>query len=300
MKVRALEYTSLTKDELDRINQKTKDLSLNDQLWYIALLADSKVKVFVFNDFETILFIPYRKKFLITYAYMPFFLQKLSFIGSEKGQNPIIEKLLKAVRFGEISMFNSTESIPFDFSRIRKNFTLQLNKSYLDLRKKYSENHRRNLAKTDKIKIEITEEIEPLIAIFIDEKSSVFHKKELRSFVENIHKLFKHPKLKDNLLIVSASDSNQIIASSLFIKFNNVIYYILGTSIKSSQHVSSKGLFKIFDYVIELYSETDTILDFEGSDMPGIARFFKGFGSREEEYTFLKWNKLPIIIKYFK
>jgi hypothetical protein len=74
----------------------------------------------------------------------------------------------------------------------------------------------------------------------------------------------------------------------------------LGTSIKSSQQVSSKGLFKIFDYVIELYSETDTILDFEGSDVLGIARFFKGFGSIEEEYTFLKWNKLPIIIKYFK
>lgn len=300
MKVRVLEYTSLTKDELDRINQKTKDLSLNDQLWYIALLAGSKVKVFVFNDFETILFIPYRKKFLITYAYMPFFLQKLSFIGIEKGQKPIIEKLLKAVRFGEISMFNSTESIPFDFSRIRKNFTLQLNKSYLDLRKKYSENHRRNLAKTHKIKIEITEEIEPLIAIFIEEKSSVFQNKELKSFIENIHKLVKNPKLKDNLLIVSASDSNQIIASSLFIKFNNVIYYILGTSIKSSQQVSSKGLFKIFDYVIELYSETNTILDFEGSDVPGIARFFKGFGSSEEEYTFLRWNKLPAIIKHFK
>jgi hypothetical protein len=45
--------------------------------------------------------------------------------------------------------------------------------------------------------------------------------------------------------------------------------------------------------VINRFSGTKTILDFEGSDIPGIKRFFKGFGSKEEKYYFVKWNRLP-------
>ena len=300
MQVAVLDYKGLTKEELDQLNQKTKEQSLNNQLWYIALLADSKVKVFVFNNFETILFVPYRKKFQITYAYMPVFLQKLSFIGEENGQRPIIEELFKYVRFGEVSMFSTIEEKRFDYSRIRKNFTLCLNKPYVELRKNYNENHRRNISKTDNLTIQITEEIDPLISIFKSEKSTSFQKKNMRNLVQNVHKLINSPQLIDKLLIFNALEFNQIVASAIFIKFNHVIYYIIGASIKSSHKVSSKGLFKIFDHLIKQYSETDMLLDFEGSDVPGIARFFKGFGSQEEDYKFLRWNKLPAIIKRLK
>ena len=91
MQINVLEYSQLTDENLQRLNQETKDLSLNSQLWFLSLLADFKVKVFVFNDFETILFVPYRKKLGITYAYMPNFIQKLAFIGSEEGIQPITQ-----------------------------------------------------------------------------------------------------------------------------------------------------------------------------------------------------------------
>jgi hypothetical protein len=45
---------------------------------------------------------------------------------------------------------------------------------------------------------------------------------------------------------------------------------------------------QVIDSILKKYSETDYILDFEGSMIPGIARFFKSFGAKEEEYFSFK------------
>jgi hypothetical protein len=42
------------------------------------------------------------------------------------------------------------------------------------------------------------------------------------------------------------------------------------------------------------------MLDFEGSDIPGIADFYKGFGGLDEPYYFCKWNQLPWFYRIFK
>jgi hypothetical protein len=42
------------------------------------------------------------------------------------------------------------------------------------------------------------------------------------------------------------------------------------------------------------------ILDFEGSEIPGIARFFKSFGAEKFHYYRLKMNRLPWFIKLIK
>ncbi len=44
----------------------------------------------------------------------------------------------------------------------------------------------------------------------------------------------------------------------------------------------------------------DLILDFEGSSIPGLARFYKGFGANPSNFFLLKYNNLPFPFKYFK
>jgi hypothetical protein len=229
---------------------------------------------------------------------MPNFIQKLSFIGKDVGIEQIITELQRQLKFGEISLSNCENR--FDLIKPRTNFRLDLNGNFSQLRNNFSSNHKRNISKSKHLEIRETRNIEDLILIFRKEKINAFSLESLNRIELDLNKLLLVQELKDYLLILNAFDSNVLIASALFIHFNGVLYYIIGCSLKSDSSVSSNGLFKIFDVVINRFSESKTILDFEGSDIPGIARFFKGFGSSEETYYFVKWNRLPFLLNKFK
>jgi hypothetical protein len=44
----------------------------------------------------------------------------------------------------------------------------------------------------------------------------------------------------------------------------------------------------LLNTIIEEYASTNKILDFEGSQLPGIKNFFKSFGAKKESYFLLK------------
>ncbi|MDP2115636.1 MAG: hypothetical protein Q8K69_16440, partial [Bacteroidota bacterium] len=60
------------------------------------------------------------------------------------------------------------------------------------------------------------------------------------------------------------------------------------------------AMHKIVDQFIQEHSGSLLTLDFEGSSIPGIARFYAGFGSEPEQYYCLKSNRLPIPLRWFK
>ena len=53
----------------------------------------------------------------------------------------------------------------------------------------------------------------------------------------------------------------------------------------------------LIDSVIREFSPSKLVLDFEGSNDPNLARFYKGFGAKEVEYKSLIINRLPLPVK---
>ena len=51
---------------------------------------------------------------------------------------------------------------------------------------------------------------------------------------------------------------------------------------------------------IKKYCNSNIILDFEGSDFPEFARFYKQYGATAEIYKLVKINKLPWPISLLK
>lgn len=300
MNVRVLDYDCLSEIEVAFLNKFSETKALFEQLWFIALLSDNKVKIFINGDYETVLFVPYRSKFGVKYAFMPVFLQKLSFQGRNSGRDLIVKELIKTIRFGEISFSISPEEKFFDHCKSRKNLTLDLNKPYDDIRSKFSEHHKRNCNKARKLRVSESSDLTGLISIYKSEKRNTLRGKQLNEFIGNLLKLEKYEVIKKSSIILNAFDENRLVASIFFLNFNGVLYYILGSSIKSDKAVSQYGLYRLFDHLINLYSNQGLILDFEGSDVPGIARFFRGFGGSESEYQFVRWNDLPFPLKSIK
>jgi hypothetical protein len=70
-----------------------------------------------------------------------------------------------------------------------------------------------------------------------------------------------------------------------------------------SSHIDGKekrSMYLLFNHVIEQFCNKNLVLDFEGSERAGIARFFKGFGADKQFYFHLRINRLPWYIRWLK
>lgn len=59
-------------------------------------------------------------------------------------------------------------------------------------------------------------------------------------------------------------------------------------------------MFLLIDEFIKQYASRNMILDFEGSNIEGVARFYAGFGAKPFNYPALKINKLFYPLRLIK
>ena len=104
-------------------------------------------------------------------------------------------------------------------------------------------------------------------------------------------------KKHDSCLVLGVQNAdNQLVAGAFFITSHKKIVFLFSGADESNKELH--GLSFLLDFVIEKYSGTDFIFDFEGSDNEGLARFYKGFGGKEIFYSELKFNKLNKISNF--
>ncbi|MFX6040696.1 hypothetical protein ABTE96_22240, partial [Acinetobacter baumannii] len=78
---------------------------------------------------------------------------------------------------------------------------------------------------------------------------------------------------------------------ALLLQKYNRIYNVLNSVTKEGRKLHANHW--LFHKIIEEFSNSNMIFDFEGSSIPGIRNFYKGFDPMEEQYTILKFNLLP-------
>jgi hypothetical protein len=78
------------------------------------------------------------------------------------------------------------------------------------------------------------------------------------------------------------NETGQTIAAICLVRHGNRVFNLLAAS--SPNGFDLHGMTRLLDGVIRTHAGTDTILDFEGSDLPGVALFFRGFGAEKVGY----------------
>lgn len=81
-------------------------------------------------------------------------------------------------------------------------------------------------------------------------------------------------------------DAGETIAALLLVRHGNRVFNLLAAS--SPKGFALHGMTRLLDGVIRDQAGTETILDFEGSDLPGVALFFRGFGAQRVGYWSLR------------
>lgn len=257
----------------------------------------------VLGDYTAVMPLTWRKKYGISYLYQPFCTAQLGVFGNEIDQvltDQFIQMIPSFFKLVEIS-FNSGNTMNAfrPFATERKNYTLHLNKPYIELYNSYNENTKRNCKKAIEKGCTFTKgfDVENVIELALQQMKQ-YSKETFENVTRfrNLYNILHAKKMADTYGIISPG--KKLLASCAFFYSHNRAYYILVGNHPDSK--STGASHALLDAFIKDHSEKELTLDFEGSDIPGLAYFYGSFGAKEEMYSFLKINRLPFYLKWFK
>lgn len=244
----------------------------------------------VYNDYEAVMPLTWNKKFGFHYLYQPAFAAQLGVFGKSLNKE-LVQQMLDAIpahfRLIEIELNaqNRFDSSPHD----RTNFVLDLSRPYADIYANYRENLQRNIKKSAGATYKT--------GIAIDDILKFSQHYPQRDY-ENFKKVFNHLHTKKQSLTCGVySSTNELLASAVFFFSHNRAYYILVGNRPDGTENASHFL---IDHFIKDHAGKNLTLDFEGSDIKGLAYFYSSFGAKEEKYCSLRVNRLPWYIKWLK
>jgi hypothetical protein len=255
--------------------------------WYLDSVTE-EWHALVLRDYEAVFPLPIKKKLGINIIYNPFFCQQLGLFTD--ASHPMFEStclrfLQRKFLYCNINLHYNSVAESSSLFKLRYNYILPLNQPYEKIRENFSKNTNRNITKYKLHKV--------FTRPFSDANQfALFYEKNLSSQIRGYSA--KHTKYLENLIRESVqrgmaemiaaytNPQNPPVAMALFIKFKNRIFNIAPISFQQARETGAMTF--IIDEMIRKYANSDTILDFEGSSVESIARFYKGFGAKQQNF----------------
>ncbi len=256
----------------------------------------------VYGDYKFVMPLPVRSKFGFSYVYQPLFCQQLGIF--PEPQTSVTEEFQKALfekfKYADIHLNsqNHFDRKSMDFELFpRDNFLLDLKYNYKSLARNYSTNTKRNIAKAAKNNLQY------IVGIRLEEylafKRANLKDKFLNQNMEKLKSIIALGQYKGMGEIYGVYDTeNELCAAVYFCRWKNRVIYLNAATSEKGKMLGA--MYFLVDNFIQANSERDLKLDFEGSMVPGVARFYNSFGATPETYFQLKFNRLPLPFKWLK
>lgn len=282
---------------LQKINRKNLDLekysnaiqqALNYRVyaeyWYLDVLTQEKWECWVWGDYEAVMPVPLQYKFGFKFVLQPTYCQQLGVFYKEEIPEELFrefEKKLHQYRVRSYS-FNEENTEKYNPAGEKKvNYVLDLDKPYEDILSGFSKKRKKNIRQAGAL-LSI-EENNDLKTFFNLQKE---YYPEVDSKVKSDHhKNFFETLINRGLarIFYMKLPSGQIVAAQIFMISANRIYCMAFYRQKNMETHNASAFIK--NYIIKNYSESNLVLDFEGSMISGVARFIEQFGAVKNQYT---------------
>jgi hypothetical protein len=294
-----------------QINTELWDACINDSAngliyatsTYLDAMCNHQWCALVNDDYSTVMPLPNRKKYGIDYVYQPAMTQQCGIFSTQAITTEISDAFIKKIpsRFWFIeTSLNAANTISVYPTVARKNYLLDISRPYEVLQKDYHRSAKRNVLKAIENGVAIKNNVSPEAIIAMHRQRFNDDIGAKNSDYLQFEQLAKQLIANGKCFTIGAFNAQQqLIAGSIYWLYKNRITFILNGNLPESLACGATHLLK--DKVIEKFSGNHYWLDFEGSDFPQFARFYKQFGNTEiEYYQSLVINKLPWPLKLFK
>jgi hypothetical protein len=272
--------------------------------WYLDRICQ-KWDALIWGDYLYIMPLVNNKKYGIGYVYQPFFTQQLGIFSSLATGSAIVDQFLAAIpkqfRLTDMNLNigNTLKISDFGF-RHNTTYHMDLQQEISAIRTAYNSNTRRNIQKAIQNKISIS----PVSDMDLFMKFTQDNLQEKSPEIKQKHYLALRNVVNYALEnhfgeIYGAWDSdNNLVASVFFVTSNQKSIYLAASS--NQVGIELSAMFLLVDTYIQNNAGKKQILDFEGSNIQGVARFYGGFGATPETYYSVHQNRLPRLLQIFK
>ncbi len=264
--------------------------------WYLSSVAPDW-SALVLDDYQAVFPIITGKKLGVQYIYQPVFTQQLGLFTPLLITPQLVEMFLNELKtifpLIQINLNSHNKVSENSISSKKINYELDLISPYSSIKKAYSKNLKRNIKKAEKAGLTIFKNLKPedIIRLFRANKG-----KEIKTLSESDYQklnrlVYKSLSLNKAEIWGVYTSNNSLCAAAIFIK--DIRKYIFLFSATNPEAKLNGAMPFLIDSFIESHSETNKIFDFEGSNDPNLARFYKSFGSTLVHYPHIFYNNLP-------
>jgi hypothetical protein len=282
MPIKHLEHSEIDYEKWNKSILHAKNQLVYAETWYLDIVSPDW-EALVADDYEYVMPLPVKTKYAIPYLVQPILTQQLGIFSASEISEIIIKEFLKKIPYPSYELnFNEENFIPE--AEAFPNYILSLRPSYEQLRAKFSKNTRRNIEKAQQAGLQVRDflSVNDFLNFYYSlEKKFIFPE---RSLLEMLIGKGKERNAVDIFGIFSPH--NELIATLCMIHSKKRFTYWIPVSNAVGKKTSA--MFLLVDEIIRQNAESEAILDFEGSRIEGIARFYKGFGSEYKPYYVLK------------
>jgi hypothetical protein len=298
--IRYLRREEIDTGKWDYLISNVRNGLIYSRSFYLDTMA-ANWSALILNDYEAVMPLTWNSKYGIAYLYQPPFVAQLGLFGTGAQDRGMTESFIseskKHFRFCEINMNFSNainEGIP------RANYILDLNKPYQEIQTGYQKRLSENLeeAAANNLSCLQSPDFETAVTLFENEYGKRFPHVKKRHY-QRFRVLCNEMQQRGMIIVKEIRDEQgSLLTASIFFKDTRRIYNIMSVTLQKGREKRSH--FLLLDQLIREFADKDLTLDFEGSEVPGIAEFYRKFGSVNQPYSFLKFNHLPFPIRFFK
>lgn len=300
--IKFVENKNINKKKWDDCVNNSSNPSVFVYSWYLDVVCKNW-SALILNDYEAVFPIVSKTKYKIHYLYQPFFTRYFGVFSSSKISSKVVAEFMQTIpeKFKYIEFcFQEGITTLKGFELKEKIFQLlDLSPKHDVLYKEYSDNAKRNIKKAVKAGLKIRPDIAPekIVQLFKSTKGD-----ELEVFgAEDYKKLIKLMNTCNDLKkgqSIAIYDGDKLCAAAFFMFSNNRFTFL--KSGVTDEGKSKGAMHLLFDYFIQNNSGKKYQLDFGGSSVENVARFYKNFGAKDCVYLQVKKNNLPKLIKWVK
>jgi hypothetical protein len=303
--IRFVKQTEINRHKWDQLIATSKTALPYAKTWYLDAVYGDRWDALIKDDYEAVMPLPVKQKYLVSYLPTPLFTQQLGIFSPSEIPAALVAEFMHQVRERvKFIDFNLNYANPVDLaeqfnSTPRTNLVLDISDDRSMISNKYSDNLKRNIRKAEENQLYFsTCSIRSIINLFIADKASSIPNWKVE-YYNVLERLYHMASLRGYARTLGAySAERNLLCGACFIEWNGrSIFLFSGNSTEGKE--SGAMSYLIHQYLLDAPKGT-RVFDFEGSDNPGLKRFYESFGAIEQNYINLKHNSLPVYLRWLK
>ena len=298
-----LKHTEIDKAKWDLCIGQSVNSMIYAYSWYLDE-ASTDWDALVLDNYAAVMPLTQKRKWGIKYLYQPFFTQQLGVFSIDEIANDLLKEFITSIprkyRYIDIQLNEQNNLLDEKIKpHPRKNYLLDIRKSHDKVLRNMPESTKRNIKKANKHELQIHNfSYSDAIAFYQNHKGGETKGIKQKDY-DRLKSIFKVCHEKNRVYTRAVySKNNELLACGVFLINKNRIVFSIGTANVLGREL--RAMYMLMDTIIFQYAGYNYFIDFEGSEIPGVEKFYKNLGAELVHYYRYKKNRLSIFMKFVK